>query len=467
RPGGFVFDVSLHSTTVDTRNGVANLIPGFPEIEEVEFVPHPNLYRLVLPEHDITVPQRNVPEYKAALTRLFPAEKEGIEGLFADMEGLGRDLSAYSSRQGEMDMRTFPKEFPNLFKCVSHTWDGFMDGRISDTKLRAIVSSQWGYYGLPPSKLASIYYALPFWSYLSSGGYYPIGQSQKISDAFVRFIEGREGKVKLRTRVEKILTKDHAAVGVRTTDGEEFTSRVIVANANAWDVFHGMLDMSEVEYVRAYTERLEKFSISISSFLVFLGLKKDLVGASGIGDTEIFWNTGYDPEAEYLSSLEADVEKSSLGITLYDNIYKGYSPAGKNTLSLLALQGYDHWSPYAADYRAGKKETYRKEKERMADILIDRVEKRFLPGLREAIEVCEVATPLTNVRYTSNYRGAIYGWNQTLDNSNPRRLPHKTPIANLYLSGAWTSPGHGYGAVIPSGLEAFGAVMEDWGKEQK
>ena len=30
RPGGFVFDVSLHSTTVGERNGIFNLIPGFP-----------------------------------------------------------------------------------------------------------------------------------------------------------------------------------------------------------------------------------------------------------------------------------------------------------------------------------------------------------------------------------------------------------------------------------------------------
>jgi len=38
RPGGFVFDVSLHSTTVGERG---DLIPGFPEIKEVEFMPHP------------------------------------------------------------------------------------------------------------------------------------------------------------------------------------------------------------------------------------------------------------------------------------------------------------------------------------------------------------------------------------------------------------------------------------------
>ncbi|MBP1770185.1 MAG: hypothetical protein H6P96_803, partial [Candidatus Aminicenantes bacterium] len=30
------------------------------------------------------------------------------------------------------------------------------------------------------------------------------------------------------------------------------------------------------------------------------------------------------------------------------------------------------------------------------------------------------------------------------------------------LSGAWTFPGHGYGACIPSGLSCFAQVVKDW-----
>jgi len=98
----------------------------------------------------------------------------------------------------------------------------------------------------------------------------------------------------------------------------------------------------------------------------------------------------------------------------------------------------------------------------MADILIKQVEKTLLPGLSKTIEVKEIGTPLTNVRYTGNYRGAIYGWDQTLDNSGINRLPHNTPIKNLYLAGAWTRPGHGYSGVIWSGLECFGEIMSSW-----
>jgi len=87
-------------------------------------------------------------------------------------------------------------------------------------------------------------------------------------------------------------------------------------------------------------------------------------------------------------------------------------------------------------------------------------EKKLLPGLSRAIEIKEIGTPLANARYTSNYLGAIYGWDQTLDNSLPRRIGHATPVKNLYLSGAWTTPGGGYGGVIPSGVECFGEIMK-------
>ena len=30
------------------------------------------------------------------------------------------------------------------------------------------------------------------------------------------------------------------------------------------------------------------------------------------------------------------------------------------------------------------------------------------------------------------------------------------------LAGAWTRPGHGYGAVIPSGLECFAEIIQEW-----
>jgi all-trans-retinol 13,14-reductase len=458
--GDFVFDVSLHSTTVGERGGIHNLIPGFPEIKEVEFVPHPNLYRVIYPDFDIRVRQRNLRAYIDMLTGYFPDQRVETIALLEEMKGIAADVRKYSAASGKVDMKSFPIDFPHLYKAYNRTWGELVDMYIIYPKLKAILSTLWGYYGLPPSKLASIYYALPTISYLSEGGYYPRGTCKKITDAFVKFIEDRGGQVMLRTEVDKVLVDDQAATGVQTKDGKRYTARVVISNANAYDTFQKMVPRGD--YLKEYLGRMDYYSVSLSSFQIFLGLKEDLVGRVGIPDTEIFYETGYDLEAAYESALAGDVDNGGYGLTLYDNLYDGYSPKGKNTLNIIVLQGYQPWEKYEGDYRKGKKEAYHAQKERMAAVLIKRVEETLLPGLSRAIEVKEIGTPLTNVRFTRNYRGAIYGWDQTLGNSGKTRLPHKTPVKNLYLSGAWTSPGHGYTGVIYSGLECFGEIMQDW-----
>ena len=459
RPGGFLFDVSLHSTGAGMRNGVRNLIGGFPEITSVEFLPHPNLYRAIYPEHDIRVPQADIPGYVKMLGELFPGEEAGIQGLIDDMAAFSGDINRYLGT-GRPDNSRLPSEFPHLFKNAGKTWGQMVDARIKDPKLKTLLSAQWVYYGLPPSRLASFYYALPNYGYLRQGGYYPEGRSQTISDAFVSFIEAKGGKVLLNTRVDKILLKDGAAIGVTTADKAEYRARAVVSNASARHTFDTLVGDSAP--LGDYGKRMSTFSPSLSSFIVFLGLKKDLTAQLKIPDTEIFVEPSYDLDANYEASKRADIENCGFCLTLYDNVFPEYSPKGKNTIAIIALQGFDHWEKFEGDYKNGQKATYRAEKERMAKILIERTEKKLMPGLSKAIAVKEVGTPLTNIRYTGSYRGAVYGWDQTVDNSGGTRVGHSTPIKNLYLAGAWSMPGHGFGAVLYSGLSCFGEIARSW-----
>jgi prolycopene isomerase len=460
RPGGFLFDVSLHSTTVGERNGVRNLINGFPEITEVEFLPHPSLFRAIYPNYDIRVPQRDTGAYIGILTKLFPEDKEAIAGIFADMQGLSQDIGRLSAAGGNVDMSRFTVDFPHLARFNGKTWGEMLETRVKNPKLQAVMSGQWGYYGLPPSKLSCYYYALPFIGYLTQGGYYPKGRSQDISNALAKYIEAHGGKILLGTKVDRVLLKNGVATGAATADGRQFKSRVVVSNTNPFDLFRKMIGDKEV--LAGEEAKWKNYSVSLSCFQVFLGLKKDLVKELGITDSEIFLEPSYDPETGYAGALKGDVEHGGIGISLYDNIYHGYSPEGKNTVGLLTLQGYGPWEKFENDYAAGNKEEYRKEKERMAEILTQRVEKALLPGLSRSIEVRDASTPLTVVRYTGHHRGAIYGWDQTVNNSGNARVGHGTPIKNLYLAGAWSRPGHGYGAVIPSGLECFSEIMKKW-----
>ncbi len=63
-------------------------------------------------------------------------------------------------------------------------------------------------------------------------------------------------------------------------------------------------------------------------------------------------------------------------------------------------------------------------------------EKWAIPSLSSMIDVMEAATPLTNIRYTDNPEGAIYGYEQSMDNAYMTRLEQRTPFKGLYLASA-------------------------------
>ena len=125
----------------------------------------------------------------------------------------------------------------------------------------------------------------------------------------------------------------------------------------------------------------------------------------------------------------------------------------------MTLCGFEPWKKYANDYFAGRKTAYAGEKERLARILIEKAEERVIPNLTSMIEVMEAATPLTNVRYTGNFNGAIYGYER--QGARMNLLDVRTPVKGLYLASAW-SHGGGYTPAMMAGRQAVQAFMEDW-----
>ena len=100
---------------------------------------------------------------------------------------------------------------------------------------------------------------------------------------------------------------------------------------------------------------------------------------------------------------------------------------------------------------------------RVAQTLVARAERAILPGLSGMIEVMEAATPLTNLRFTKNPGGAIYGYEQAMGNAFVKRIENRTPVEGLYLASAWGFPGGGFSGAHTSGRRAFQDFVEDWG----
>ena len=458
RAGGkFNFEVSLHGTSIN-NNGAGRILNDIGILDKLELAELPEVYRLKTPGLDISVPQKDPEAYIQILSKHFPEEAEGIRGFIEEMIGIADDVDTLSRNKGQFIKLLFPLQYRKMWNVRNKTLADLIADYVKNPDLQHALGSLWGYYGLPPSKLSGFYYANATGGYLKNGSYYIKQRSQDLSDAMAEAIESQGGSVLFDTRVQRILVNKGAVQGVTLDSGETLPARAVVSNASAPVTFQEMLPKDAVP--ADYLEKLKSYKPSISSFLVWLGVNQELKGKIKAFSTHVSGGRG--PDADYRACIQGDIENSPFSVCVYDNIFDGYSSPGTSTLQLLVLSGYEPWRKFESDYINGHKAAYNREKQRWAKILIERAEKDVIPGLSGMIEVQEAATPLTNRRYTGNTDGAIYGFEQSMDNAFMNRIKTETPVKGLYLASAWGNPGGGYAGAFRAGQSAFQALMKDW-----
>jgi phytoene dehydrogenase-like protein len=454
--GRYTFEVSLHATGSPTV-GLKPVLEGAGIADKVHMVKLPEFSRIKTPDYDLRWPESGPEAMVQELVRLFPGEASGIRGFFEEMAGILDELSIPFNTDSEEGRASFPETHKRLWAVRNKTVAEMLDGFVHDEKARALMTYNWSYYGLPPSRLSGFYFSMATASYLRDGSYYVKTRSQDLSDALSDSIQAAGGKILLETRAEGIVTEGKKITGVRLSDGRTIPACAVVSNASV----PATVKMLPADTLPGnYLEKLKSYRPSLSCFQVWLGLKGDIKEKIAVG--EALYLRQYDFDKTYQALLACDPLKTNLRMTIYDNFFEGYSQPGTSTVSIIMLSGYEPWRRFEADYFAGRKDEYRKEKERIANLLIDEAERHFVPGLKSMIEVIETATPLTNMRYTGNPEGAIYGYEQTVDNAFMNRLQVKTPLKGLYFASAWSSPGGGYEPCLASGATACKALMEDW-----
>jgi all-trans-retinol 13,14-reductase len=463
RAGGkFTFDVSLHAT-MSAQGGLRKSLEGAGVLDKVETVELPELCRIITPDHDLIWPQRNPEAIIKQLSDLFPDQAQGIQGFFDEIMGILDEAMKPFDSDSWWDKLTFPLTRRKMWGIRKKTLADVLAEYVTDPKLRSLLSIYWPYYGLPPSKLSGFLYAIATSAYIRFGGHYIKQHSQDLSDALMEAIEAEAGQVMLETEAEKIVMEDGTVSGVVLADGKQLKARAVISNASVPATMKMLSNNTGPaqfnSQARDYLKKLDTYRPSLSTFVVWLGLNQEV--HRKVKGYEIWIDRDYDPEKAYQGSLACDPHKAGLLVTLYDNAYNGYSNPGTSTVVVMMLSGYEPWRRFEADYFAGRKDAYHKEKDRIAGALVQEAEKWVIPGLGSMIEVMEAATPLTNISYTGNPEGAIYGYEQSMDNAYMTRLDRRTPFKGLYLASAWTRPGGGFQPCLESGADAFKALVKD------
>jgi len=451
RRGAYLFDSGLHMINgVGKDQHMAKFFEWCGVAHSIEFLKIKYSLRTVFPEHDIRLPSGDLDSLIAVLEENFPAEKEGIRRLFKEMVRVHEDVLKffYSTAPMWQQLPVFPFRYKALFSAMKKTSKEILDKHLKDDKLKALLLANYGFYGLPPSRLSvlGLFANVDYWM---EGAYYPKGGDQVIPNAFVDCIRQNHGEVLLGSEVVQVVVEDGKATGVVTKKGVKYFGKDIISNASAIETYEKLVGKEKLP--QKFVAKMEKMKPSNSGFGVFLGLDESFkLEPNSREDYEILVSETYDQDMDYEWILNCDVEKASFFITLCSSIDGSLTTGNRFVMSLFHNQPYAYWKKFEASYNAGNKEEYNKEKDRLAGKLIKRAEK-VIPSLSEHIEVIEIATPLTMRRYTGNFNGAIYGWANTTNQFTPMDRLTETPIKNFHLCSAWTFPGEGQATTVACG----------------
>lgn len=453
--GDFDFEVSLHAIAA-SNNATHKIFRELGLLEKIELVQLERSHRLVSRGRDMVLPDCNPAAYIDLLAGFFPAEKSGIEGFVSEIIGIQEEVYKLFLNDNRYTTILFPFQYPKMWGVRNQTLQNLLDDHVKDPLLQDDLSYLCGYYGLPPSRLSGFYYANSVADYLKNGSCYIKGRSQDLSNALVEIISENGGSVRLSTPVERILVKKGAVAGVTTAGGEHVPATFVVSNASVPDTLYKLL--GDEPTLSEYRKTISALRPSLSSFCVWLGLRGSL--EKQIKGCNIHIACAGSMENAYRYALECNAEKTGFSVTLFDNFYPGYSAPGTSTVMLTCLSGYEPWRIFEKDYFSGRKREYYRQKENTAVTLIRRTEKMLIPGLSGMIIEREAATPLTNIAYTANPGGAIYGYEQAMNNQFMGRIKNSTPIEGLYLSSAWGYPGGGFTGVMRGGLRTSRLILE-------
>lgn len=300
---------------------------------------------------------------------------------------------------------------------------------------------------------------LPFYFQLASHATHSAGVPEHGSLGLARSIEARfiklGGKVTYNTKVEEILVEKDTAIGVRLSNGETIFADIIVSASDGYNTVMRMLKGKYLNdtYRKLYTECItQSDQVFPGYFTLFLGLERHFADGE-------YCTTYILPEE--LAQQLIGIRHASINVQFRNALYPELAPRDTSIIYLSYFCDIAPWRELAEgeeqvsrDVKGERIHTlpvkrgraYQKAKKQVASLLIKFLDEKF-PGLRDAISTRDIATPLTQVRYTGNYDGSVLGWQpfvdsgESLEEEVKRSGPGLPGLQNFYFSGVWATTG--------------------------
>lgn len=184
RPGGWSWDVGLHYVGEIGEGMMGRRLFDFITDAAVTWNAMPDAYDVfVYPSLQLKACKGEA-NLRAALIDRFPSERANIKQYFRDLKSAIRWFNLYiMAMAAPAPLSAMVRAVNRLTNRLPLELTGhYLARRFRDPRLRAVVTSQWADYGLPPDRSAFATHAVIANHYLN-GAWYPAGGAGEIAKA--------------------------------------------------------------------------------------------------------------------------------------------------------------------------------------------------------------------------------------------------------------------------------------------
>ncbi len=231
---GFEWDVGIHyiGSVHDKKSFTRKLFDKISDNKLKWNLMSKNYDRMVFPDkkYDFIAPKEKFIEQ---LKNYFPNNKNDLDKYLELIDRVSKSSINYFSAKALSGLTEkvlsgyLRKNFLKFSRMT--TYDG-LRSITSNDKLIAVLTGQWGDYGMPPKESSFVMHCMIANHYFD-GASYPVGGSSMIANTIGSFIKKNNGELFTNKSVDKIWIENKKAKGVILETGEKIESKIVISSA--------------------------------------------------------------------------------------------------------------------------------------------------------------------------------------------------------------------------------------------
>ncbi len=301
------------------------------------------------------------------------------------------------------------------------------------------------FYNIPQMSMISLMHVLAAVNNQAAG--FPLGGSLEMSRSMEKRYKALGGDIQYGKKVFRVNVENNRAIGVELEDGTKVVAEHVISAADGHQTLYDLLDGKHMD--QNLSQYYDEQPVFNSRIQISMGVAADL---------------SHLPESVFFKlSKPIDVSGEKYEYMFFRNYSfdKSMAADGHTAVSVAFKASYRHWEELSRE-----KLRYDQAREEISKKAITALD-RMVDGIAPAIEVTDVATPVTLKNYTNSWQGSWQGWLDVAYKSKMKITKTLPGLSNFYMAGQWTEPMGGVPFAAMTGRHAMQLICKADGKDFK